>query len=103
MQAFGQHSGYNEALSRGLGDFATGLYGGNYAKERDRQTQLTAAAPAFLGQSSQAAFAPYQQYLSTIGSLGKKKEEPYFSNPFGSILGGAMAGGAFGNLFRSGR
>jgi hypothetical protein len=99
MQAFGQHSGYNESLSRGLGDFATGLYGGNYAKERDRQTQLTAAAPSFLGQSSQAAFQPYQQYLGTVGSLGKKKDEPYFENPFGNILGGALAGGSLGRIW----
>jgi hypothetical protein len=99
MQAFGQHSGYNESLSRGLGDFATGLYGGNYAKERDRQTQLTAAAPAFLGQSSQAAFQPYSQYLQTVGSLGKKKDEPYFENQFGNILGGALAGGSLGRIW----
>jgi hypothetical protein len=100
MQAFGQHSGYNEALSRGLGDFATGLYGGNYSKERDRQTQLTAAAPSFIGQSSQAAFQPYSQYLQSVGSLGRKKEEPYFDNPFGNILGGAFTGGALGGMFK---
>lgn len=100
MQAFGQHSGYNEALSRGLGDFATGLYGGNYAKERDRQTQMTAAAPSFLGQSSTAAFAPYQQYLQTVGSLGKKKDQPYFENPFGNVLGGAFLGGSLGGMFK---
>jgi hypothetical protein len=99
MQAFGQHSGYNESLSRGLGDFATGLYGGNYAKERDRQTQLTASAPAFIGQSSQAAFQPYSQYLQTVGSLGKKKDEPYFENQFGNILGGALAGGSLGRIW----
>lgn len=100
MQAFGQHSGYNEALSRGLGDFATGLYGGNYAKERDRQTQMTAAAPSFIGQSSQAAFQPYQQYLNTVGSLGKKKDQPFFENPFGNILGGAMVGGTLGSIWK---
>ena len=99
MQAFGQHSGYNEALSRGLGDYAVGLYGGNYAKERDRQTQMTAAAPAFLGQSSQAQFQPYSQYLQSIGSLGRKKEEPYYDNKFGNILGGAMFGSQFGKAF----
>jgi hypothetical protein len=104
MNAFGQHSGYNEALSRGLGDLAVGLYGGAYEKERDRQTQMTGFAPNFLTQSSTSAFAPYQQYLGTIGSLGKKKDQPYFeANPFGNILGGAMTGAAFGNLFRSGR
>lgn len=101
MQAFGQHSGYNEALSRGLGDLAVGLYGGNYAKERDRMTQMTAAAPSFLTGTSQATFAPYQQYLSTISGLGRKKEEPYFENPFGNILGGAFMGASMGNMFKS--
>jgi hypothetical protein len=101
MQAFGSHSGYNEALSRGLGDFATGLYGGNYAKERDRQTQMTAAAPNFLTQSSTSAFAPYQQYLSTVGSLGKKKDQPYFEpSAFQNMLGGAMAGYGLGSIFK---
>lgn len=101
MNAFGAHSGYNEALSRGLGDFSTQLYGGAYNKERDRQSQMTAAAPSFLGQASTAAFSPYQQYLGTIGSLGKKKEEPFFTNPWSSALGGAMTGGFLGGMFKS--
>jgi hypothetical protein len=99
MQAFGANSGYNEALSRGLGDFATQLYGGNYAKERDRQTAMTASAPQFLAQSSTAAFTPYQQYLQTLGNLGKKKEEPYFTNPWGGVLGGAMMGSQIGKMW----
>ena len=101
MQAFGSHSGYNEALSRGLGDFATGLYGGNYAKERDRQTQMTAAAPNFLTQSSTSAFAPYSQYLNAIGNLGKKKDQPYWEpSMMQNILGGAMAGYGLGSIFK---
>ena len=100
MQAFGSHTGYNEALSRGLGDFATGLYGGNYAKERDRQTTMTAAAPDFLQSQSQAAFAPYQSYLNTISGLGKKKEQPFYENKMGNMLGGAMAGYGLGGLFK---
>jgi hypothetical protein len=101
MNAFGQHSGYNEALARGLGDLATQLYGGAYEKERDRQSQLTTAAPSFLTGSSTAAFAPYQQYLGTVGSLGKKKEEPFFSNPWSGALGGALTGGFLGGMFKS--
>jgi len=101
MQAFGSHSGYNEALSRGLGDFAVGLYGGNYAKERDRQTQMTATAPQFLTQSSTAAFAPYTQYLNAVGNLGKKKDQPYFEpSQMQNILGGAMMGYGLGNIFK---
>jgi hypothetical protein len=101
MQAFGSHSGYNEALSRGLADMAVGLYGGAYNKERDRQTQMTAAAPNFLTQQSTAAFAPYSQYLSAVGGLGKKKDQPYYEpSAFQNILGGAMAGYGLGNIFK---
>lgn len=100
MQAFGSHTGYNEALSRGLGDLATNLYGGAYERERDRQNQMTAAAPGFLQAGSQQAFAPYTQYLNTVGNLGKKKEQPYFDNPFGNMLGGAMMGYGLGGLFK---
>lgn len=103
MQAFGSHSGYNEALARGLGDFSTQLFGGAYERERDRQNQMIAAAPGFIGQSGTAAFAPYQQYLTTIGSLGSKKQQPYFQDPWGSALGGAMAGGTLGWMFGGGK
>lgn len=102
MQAFGSHSGYNEALSRGLGDLATGLYGGAYERERDRQNQMIAAAPNFLTQSSTSAFAPYQQYLSSVSNLGKKRDQPYFEpSAFQNILGGAMAGYGLGGIFKT--
>jgi hypothetical protein len=100
MQAFGSHTGYNEALAGGLSDLATGIYGGNYQQERDRQTALTAAAPGFIQGQSQAAFSPYQSYLDTVSKLGKSKQQPYFENPFGNILGGAMAGYGLGNIFK---
>jgi hypothetical protein len=100
MQAFGSHTGYNEALAGGLSDLATGIYGGNYQQERDRQAALTAAAPGFIQGQSQAAFSPYQSYLDTVSKLGKSKQQPYFENPFGNILGGAMAGYGLGNIFK---
>jgi hypothetical protein len=100
MQAFGAHSGYNEALSKGLGDFATGLYGGAYEKERDRQNQMIAASPQFLAQNTAQTFAPYQNYLSTVGQLGKKKDQPYFENPMGNLFGGALAGAGLGSLWK---
>lgn len=99
MQAFGSHTGYNEALAGGLADLATGIYGGNYQQERDRQAALTAGAPNFIGTASQAAFSPYQSYLDTISKLGKSKQQPYFNNPFGSILGGASLGFGLGDIF----
>jgi hypothetical protein len=100
MQAFGAHSGYNEALSKGLGDFATGLYGGAYEKERDRQNQMIAASPQFLAQNTAQTFAPYQNYLTTVGSLGKKKDQPFFENPMGNLFGGALAGAGLGSLWK---
>jgi hypothetical protein len=102
MQAFGSHSGYNEALSRGLGDLATGLYGQAYENERSRQNQMIGAAPNFLQQSSQQAFAPYQGYLSTVGGLGgSKTTQPYFEgSDWQKILGGAMTGWGLGNVFK---
>jgi hypothetical protein len=101
MQAFGSHTGYNEALAGGLTDLATGIYGPAYESERNRQAAMTASAPSFLEQSSQAAFSPYQGYLNTISGLGSKKEQPFFKqNPLQGILGGAMAGYGLGNIFK---
>jgi hypothetical protein len=101
MQAFGQHSGYNEALSRGLGDLAVGLYGGAYEKERDRQNQMIGGAPNFLTQGSLSKFAPYGSYLSSLSGLGSKKEQPYFDDPWGRLMGGAMVGSQVGKAFYS--
>jgi hypothetical protein len=101
MQAFGSHTGYNEALAGGLTDLATGLYGGAYENERNRQSQMTAAAPNFLQSQSQAAFSPYQNYLSTISGLGRKKEQPFYQpGQLQGVLGGAMAGYGLGGLFK---
>jgi hypothetical protein len=104
MQAFGGHSGYNEALSRGLADFSTGLFGGAYNKERDRMSQYSATAPSFLQQSTNAQMGPYPSYLNTIGSLGKKStsNQPYFEgSDWQNILGGALTGWGLGNVFKT--
>ena len=101
MQAFGSHSGYNEALSRGLADLSTGIYGQAYENERSRMNSAMGAAPSFLQQSSQQAFAPYQGYLNTVGGFGKKSSQPYFEgSDWQNILGGAMTGWGLGNLFK---
>jgi hypothetical protein len=62
---------------------------------------MTAAAPNFLQSQSQAAFSPYQNYLSTISGLGRKKEQPFYQpSSMQGILGGAMAGYGLGGLFK---
>jgi hypothetical protein len=100
MQAFGANTGYNEALSRGLGDLAVGLYGGAYDKERALQNNALTAAPSFLTGASNATFAPDINFLNTLSGLGKQKTQPYFDNQFASILGGGLAGAGIGNLFK---
>ena len=50
MQAFGQSSGYNEALARANADIASNIYGGNYQQERTRQVQAAGLAPQIAGQ-----------------------------------------------------
>jgi len=103
MQAFGGHAGYNEALSRGLADLSTGLYGQAYENERSRMNSAIGAAPSFLQGASQQQFAPYQGYLSTLGSLkGSKTTQPYFEgSDWQNILGGAMTGWGLGNMFKT--
>lgn len=97
MQAFGQHSGYNEALARGLGDLALGLYGPEYQKERARQFESVGFAPKFTENWQNLTFSPYDRYLRTIAGLGgKRKDEPYFDNPFGNIASGALIGAGLG-------
>lgn len=99
MQAFGQNSGYNQAASRSIGEFATGLYGNNYNNERNRQFQATTQAPTFTTGGYEAAFAPYSQYKSLLGGFGSQTTSPYFENKTANLLGGAIAGMGLGRMF----
>ena len=93
MQAFGSNSGYNQALGRSLGEFATSLYGGNYNQERDRQFGATTAG-------AESAFAPFNQYANLLKGWGSQQQQPFYENKGANILGGALVGGSLARAFK---
>jgi hypothetical protein len=94
MQAFGGNSGYQQALGRSLGDYATQVYGGNYQQERGRQVAAAGAAPGFTTQATSTAWDPFKNFMSVAGGrFGGSQSQPYFNNPFGSMASGALLGG----------
>lgn len=111
MQAFGQNSGYNQALARGAADLGTGIFGGNYQQERTRQASAANQAPTFAaadyndatqllnaGQYKRNAKQQGTQFMSGVlnGSPFKSSSQPYYTNPTAGILGGALTGAAIG-------
>ena len=104
--AFGPgNSAYEETVARnqfGLGqnlnNLATNIFGGNYNAERGRQATATFGAPGLVSGSANAAFAPFQAYSSLFPNV-RATSEPYFSNPFAGILGGALGGYGLGKAF----
>lgn len=104
--AFGNgNSAYMETVARnqfGLGnnlkDLATNIYGGNYNAERARQAQLSASAPQFVAQTNDARFSPFKSFQTLFPNVSATTT-PYFSNPLGGALSGAMAGYGLGKAF----
>lgn len=104
MQAFGGHSGYNEALARGAADLATGIYGGNYQQERGRQMQAGLLAPqmaeadyrdsqALLGVGDIRREASQDQLNLAYQNFLEQRQHPYQQNLFmGDALQRAMHG-----------
>lgn len=89
-------TGSNSAANA-LGDtsvkLATDIYGQNYARERGLQNSAILNAPSFSQGMTAAMYAPISQYMSTIGAnRGTSMSTPYYDNPLGSILSGALAG-----------
>lgn len=100
MQAFGGNSGFNQALGRSLGDFATDLYGGNYSQERDRQFNATMGGPGFASGQAEGAFAPFNQYAGLLKGWGSQQSQPFYENKGANILGGALVGGSLARAFK---
>jgi len=100
MQAFGGNTGWQNAYGRALKDFGTNLFGGNYNAERGRQFQATMGGPAFGTGQAESAFAPFSTYSNVLRGWGSQNQQPYFTNPTANILGGALAGGALGRMFK---
>lgn len=89
-------TGSNSAANA-LGDtsvkLATDIYGQNYARERGLQNSAILNAPSFSQGVTNAQYAPISQYMQAIGAnRGSQQNTPYYDNPLGSILSGAMTG-----------
>lgn len=95
----GAHQG---VLGTQLGNLATNIYGGNYQLERDKQWGATQGAPAWNAAVTTASAAPLSIYQGLVGgNYGGTQtgQSPYYSNPLGNLIGGAMLGGTFGKMF----
>lgn len=89
------NSGFQEGLTRTLGQLATNAYSQNYQNERGRQATATFGAPQFASQSAAAPFAGNQAFQGLFPNVSSTSV-PYFSNPLGSAFSGALGGYALG-------
>lgn len=107
QQAFGTNSAFNElfqkanqGLATGLGDLATGIYGGNYQTERGRQYSGALGASDYANSYAQSPYANLNAYANIVGKpYGSQTQNPYFTNSAGGALSGALGGYALSNLF----
>ena len=108
-------SAHQEWLGRGLMGAAMPYLSQNYENERGRQFQAMSQAPALAGQDfqdigavQQADMMPWDflgRYQQTIGGLQSgggtsTTQNPYFTNPVNSALGGALLGNQLYNSFK---
>jgi hypothetical protein len=117
------NSGYQEALARGLGATATNAYANAYGQERQNQLNALQLAPTIgnldamqlAGVGAEQDALSQKQYLSPWENLARYQsmlagnfggttttETPFFTNPFASAMGGALAGGGISRMFGGG-
>lgn len=90
------NSGYQEMLTRTLANTALPIYANAYNSERQNQLNAAQLAPSMDAANMQIPFAPLQAYASLLnGNFGgtTKTQQPYFTNPIASAMGGALGGG----------
>lgn len=93
----GAHTG---VLGESIGNLATDIYGGNYARERQNQQQAAASSAAFGNSIISQPFLKGQNLLQGVNSIkGGTTSTPYFQNQAGDILSGALGGMALGKLY----
>jgi membrane protease subunit (stomatin/prohibitin family) len=99
------NSGYQEMLMRTLGNVATNAYSNAYGQERQNQLQATQLAPSMDLANVQAPFARWKEYSSLLqnNAGGGTQSQPYFTNPMGGALGGALAGGQLFGMMGGGQ
>jgi hypothetical protein len=92
------NSGYQEMLMRTLANTALPIYSNAYNMERQNQLQASQMAQGVDTGNVQAPFAEVQAFRNAVDGPGGTSSQPYFSNPLGGALGGAMAGGQLFNM-----
>jgi len=93
----GAHTG---ELGYQLGTLANNFYGTQYNNERARQAAAGAAAPGYATDATNSAFAPLNAYGNIVGQrFGSTQTTPYYTNPVGGALSGALAGYGLSKAF----
>jgi hypothetical protein len=96
------NSGYQEMLARTLANTALPIYANAYGQERQNQLQAAGLASEVDRANMTNPFAPLAAYHQIVGgNYGgtATTNQPYFTNPIGGALGGALAGGQLAGLF----
>lgn len=98
------NSGYQEMLTRTLANTALPIYANAYGQERQNQLNASQLAPSLDRANMTNPFAPLQAYhglLQGFGGGSSTSQQPYFTNPIGGALGGALAGGQLSGMMGS--
>jgi hypothetical protein len=83
-----------------LGNLASNMYGNAYQQGRTQQLTAATAAPGYATSAAQSPFAPLQAYQGIVGQpYGTATSTPYFTNPTGGALSGALAGYGLSKAF----
>ena len=83
-----------------LGNFANNLYGNAYQTGRQQQLTAATAAPGYAASAATSPFAGLEAYGNIVGNrFGSQTQSPYFTNPTGGALSGALAGYGLSRAF----
>lgn len=86
----GAHQG---VLGETLGNLATDIYAGNYAKERTNQQAVGMQSPQLSSSILSSGFVPAQNLLTGIGAVRSRNiSTPYYDSTLNNIISGALGG-----------
>lgn len=86
----GAHQG---VLGEQLGNLATDIYAGNYAKERTNQQAVGMQSPQLSSSILSSGFVPAQNLLTGIGAVRSRNiSTPYYDSTLNNIISGALGG-----------